>query len=205
MTTRRPPAVATWLLEHVADCDVSVVGDLSEEYRQRRSRWWYWREAVFITVASVYRSVRSHPGLLLRALVTIAVLNNGIVMLLLYNFPRELLRVIPGWIYMQFYVQPLVWNAAAFALGVPAAWLMARFHPQVRVATVLLMSTVVFVGQLASPEFHRLLGNMPEPRFIPALVINVGSMLVWVAAMFIGGVVLPVHRGSSKLRPSVGS
>jgi hypothetical protein len=206
MTRRKPPALATFMLERAADCDAAIAGDLAEEYCQGRSRWWYWREAAFIVASSAYRSVRRHPVLLLRALLTMAVLNKGIVMLLmLHDFPRDLLGVVPGRIFAQFYVEPIVWNAAAFALGVVAAWLMARSHRQVRVPTVLLVSTVLFVGEITSPEFHRLIANMPESRFVPALVVNVASMLVWVAAAFIGAIVLPAERDGVSLRPAAGS
>ena len=45
-----PPAIATWLLEHVGRKNQSLAGDLLEEYRQGRSVAWYWRQAIIAIV-----------------------------------------------------------------------------------------------------------------------------------------------------------
>ena len=53
MTLSKPPALATWMLEHLApgiDED-ALAGDLLEEFRHRRSVAWYWRQvlmAIFV-------------------------------------------------------------------------------------------------------------------------------------------------------------
>src|SRR5215475_5617624 len=53
MTLSKPPALATWMLEHLAlgiDGD-ALAGDLLEEFRHRRSIAWYWRQvlmAIFV-------------------------------------------------------------------------------------------------------------------------------------------------------------
>jgi hypothetical protein len=48
MTLTKPPALATWILEHLAlgiDKD-ALAGDLLEEFRHRRSVAWYWRQVL---------------------------------------------------------------------------------------------------------------------------------------------------------------
>ena len=53
MTLSKPPALATWMLEHLAlGCDKDALeGDLLEEFGHRRSVGWYWRQvlmAIFV-------------------------------------------------------------------------------------------------------------------------------------------------------------
>jgi hypothetical protein len=58
MTTRAPPRLATWLLEHLGPRyrNESLVGDLFEEYQRDRTRAWYWRQtAVAIVLGRVRR------------------------------------------------------------------------------------------------------------------------------------------------------
>lgn len=50
MRPTEPPAIATWLLEHIGRKNQSLTGDLLEEYRQGRSVAWYWRQ---VTIAIV--------------------------------------------------------------------------------------------------------------------------------------------------------
>ena len=70
MNQRRPPILATWLLEHLTDRyrRDALVGDLVEEYRCGRSYGWYWRQALSALFAAGLNAVRRRlPGL--RALV----------------------------------------------------------------------------------------------------------------------------------------
>jgi hypothetical protein len=48
VTSRVPPRIATWLLEHLGPGyrNESLAGDLFEEYQQDRTRAWYWREVI---------------------------------------------------------------------------------------------------------------------------------------------------------------
>ena len=53
MTLSKPPALATWMLEHLAlgIDEEALAGDLLEEFRYRRSVAWYWRQvlmAIFV-------------------------------------------------------------------------------------------------------------------------------------------------------------
>ena len=70
MSTLQPPRVATWLLEYLQSSpnNESLAGDLFEEYRQGRSRVWYWKEVLTAITMAVSREVVSHPLLALRAI-----------------------------------------------------------------------------------------------------------------------------------------
>jgi len=58
---RRPPRLASWLVEHLASRyqREALLGDLFEEYRCGRSRAWYWRQAA---LALWYAGIRLVPG-----------------------------------------------------------------------------------------------------------------------------------------------
>jgi len=62
MTPRRPPAIATWIWKHFG-CgpnQEAVLGDLAEEYLQKGSRMWYWRQVLKAIPVSVFKEVRAH-------------------------------------------------------------------------------------------------------------------------------------------------
>src|SRR4249919_3771120 len=68
MNSRMPP-IATWLLDHFVENNESLAGDLLEEYRTgRRTRVWYWRQALLAIVVEAAEEFRRHPWLTLRAL-----------------------------------------------------------------------------------------------------------------------------------------
>jgi hypothetical protein len=48
MTSSKPPAVATWLLEHLQSGSRKdhITGDLMEAYQRGRSRAWYWKQVL---------------------------------------------------------------------------------------------------------------------------------------------------------------
>ena len=52
MRSTNPPVVATWFLRQLGSGpnNDALLGDLIEQYGQRRSRIWYWRQ-VFVAIA----------------------------------------------------------------------------------------------------------------------------------------------------------
>ena len=61
MTLKHPPGVATWLLKHFGsgpDKDV-LLGDLAEQYSQRNSNLWYWRQTMKAVPLSFFREARA--------------------------------------------------------------------------------------------------------------------------------------------------
>ena len=59
MSSRNPPRIATWLMEHLttAERDEAIAGDLEEEFRGGRSTAWYWRQALAALAREWCRSV----------------------------------------------------------------------------------------------------------------------------------------------------
>ena len=69
MKHRNPPRIATLLVNRFSCCDQALVGDMIEEYRRGRSRFWYWRQTSIAVLRTTIADVRSHPVLALRAFV----------------------------------------------------------------------------------------------------------------------------------------
>jgi hypothetical protein len=57
----RPPALATWLFESLTRREhrEALAGDLLEEYNQRQSETWYWRQVLAAVVANFRTELRS--------------------------------------------------------------------------------------------------------------------------------------------------
>jgi len=61
MSFRKPPGVATWLLNRLGHASVnpSLAGDLLEEFQSGRSRGWYWRQILIV----IAKPAGPRPGL----------------------------------------------------------------------------------------------------------------------------------------------
>lgn len=61
MTQSKPPALAAWMLDHLlwGGRNEALAGDLLEEFQQRRSVTWYWRQVIGAIFASFSNEVRA--------------------------------------------------------------------------------------------------------------------------------------------------
>jgi hypothetical protein len=61
MKPSKPPAAATWMLEHLLPGvkNEALAGDLLEEFQRRRSTAWYWRQVFGAISASLLKEVRA--------------------------------------------------------------------------------------------------------------------------------------------------
>jgi hypothetical protein len=61
MKTSKPPALATWLLEHSkpGGKNEALAGDLLEQFSQGRSVTWYWRQVLVAILAAFLREWRT--------------------------------------------------------------------------------------------------------------------------------------------------
>jgi hypothetical protein len=84
MKSSEPPALATWLLEHIrfSNTDEALAGDLLEEFTQRRSAAWYWRQVLLAIVVGFGKEVRIHWVLAIRAAMIGLTVSTGANMLL---------------------------------------------------------------------------------------------------------------------------
>ena len=63
MRSERGVRMAMWLMRHVGPPNEALAGDLLEEYRQGRSKLWYWWQVLIaISVAQQERSGLAFDG-----------------------------------------------------------------------------------------------------------------------------------------------
>jgi len=76
MTCSHPPPVATWLLSKLVSGDKreSIVGDVIEQYQQRGSSGWFWRETISAIVTSFAGELSRHKLLVVAVVVLSAYL-----------------------------------------------------------------------------------------------------------------------------------
>jgi hypothetical protein len=83
VTARRPPRLASWVLDHLGMRyrRESLTGDLFEEYQQGRSQLWYWRQVVAAVFAARTRPIRASFVLLILKIFGYTLADLGIVLL----------------------------------------------------------------------------------------------------------------------------
>ena len=62
MNSSQPPRLASALLNWLDPSQIAVIGDIEESYRNGRSRFWYWRQALALMLLSPIRQVKVDPG-----------------------------------------------------------------------------------------------------------------------------------------------
>src|SRR5262245_12150954 len=72
MTPNQPPRVATWMLKHLGSGpdNEALLGDLAEQYLEKNSAVWYWRQAMKAIPVTFFREVRGHKQTAAGALLT---------------------------------------------------------------------------------------------------------------------------------------
>jgi hypothetical protein len=85
VSQRKPPTIATWLLEHLGPIRhrESLAGDLIEQYQRGRSESWYWRQVVIAVLVARLRPVRlvlaiPRAKVILRLLIQCVILALGV-------------------------------------------------------------------------------------------------------------------------------
>ena len=83
MTTRMPPRLASWVLDHLGMRyrRESLAGDLFEEYQQGRSQVWYWQQVIAAVFAARTRPIRANCRLFLLKIFGYSLADLGIVLL----------------------------------------------------------------------------------------------------------------------------
>jgi len=164
---KRPPAAATWLLNHlyVSRHTETVIGDLLERYQATPSALWYWRQALAAIVSSVADEIWTHKALAIRALL-IGCAAAWLFGFLLYYVARgpvgTIVEALSGESRHIFFG---TWGQC-IALG-GASWVVGRLHRENGGAMVFVFAGFLLVIRL--PELHRLIVNASaEPRYVPA-------------------------------------
>ena len=172
MTSKQPPRIATWMLEHFGSGsnNDAVLGDLAEQYRQKDSAMWYWRQAMKAIPVSLFKEIRGHKRIAASALLT------GWGMWIVYvtwifplltpfffggNFgvaiePRAPIGTAWSVLWAPVLVQAGLARPFSFVFGVAlplivwtmCGWLVARFHRNQQTAVVLLFAGSILLMDL---------------------------------------------------------
>ena len=151
MRSTRPPAVATWLLRHFGSSPhtESLIGDLAEQYRERRSRLWYWKQVVVAVIVSFFSEVWGHKLLAFRALILGWVIKAIWLSAYLQIFGMAAKRIFrmheTQAVSVAFILATIVGAILVFAL-ITTGWIIARTHSSHYKAMVLLYVVVEVIG-----------------------------------------------------------
>jgi hypothetical protein len=109
MNRRRPPKLATWLLDRLGYTrhNAALAGDLLEEFRSGRSGAWYWRQTAMVIANGVVRSTNVQQAYLRSVLIGFAAQFLVAMALWRWDLPREL--------HVAWWLRVLVWAAFQFA------------------------------------------------------------------------------------------
>lgn len=190
MRFSKPPALATWLLEHFRPGSENehITGDLMEAYQCGRSRIWYWKEVSAAIVIGVCDEIMTHPLLALRAIsvgwATWFLFDYGVGPLL-----GSLLRRFIVFSGYPFGPSMLIGFTVSLFFHVASGWIVARLHHSHRIATVLLFAASVFIVHLRTLPWiwFEAANTLTNTRFLPYLIYGFELQFLWPAAILFGG------------------
>jgi hypothetical protein len=144
-----PPVVATWLMERFG-VGKALVGDLVERYARRRSRVWFWRQALLAIALSSVKDLVEHKLLFARALL--------IGYASLWALTNLAYIVVPLFMDVAPVRQVFVLRLLMFAIVMLIGWLIGRLHRPYSGAMVLGFVAVVWL--LSGPQIVRNISNV---------------------------------------------
>lgn len=184
MRSSEPPVLATWLLEHVpfSNSNDALAGDLLEDFQQRRSVAWYWRQVFAAILVGFVRDVRNHWVLAIRAAVIGLAVNCGALVLgheVLVNLYWR------GVLNPAFFPPFAGWIAESCFSGAASGLIVGLAHRKYRNAMLLALA-----GPLLLWAFT-LRGTILTPRDSPQFVFEALTFYVSaLAGVFIGGILI---------------
>jgi hypothetical protein len=127
MTSDHAPVVATWLVDRFCG-EPAVAGDLIEEYRERHSAAWYWKQSLIAIFACSGSRIWDHKWLTLRAVATGWLFAWFVVRIVMKDI------VHPWW---DAVAPPALYPAVALLPWLVNGWLIGRLHRPYSTAMVL--------------------------------------------------------------------
>jgi hypothetical protein len=187
---RRPPRLASFLLQRLAPGNEALQGDLEEEFSSGRSSAWYWQQVMAAIALQGPLAVRA------RGLVAAENFVTGIITLLLIGFYAVFVVNVTEWLLRPEGVQ--LWsklpnalgafNGVAFVvtffLGLAGGRWISKGHQTHRVASI-----VAFGGatMLCATAALKAVSIASDPLFLPAFLSQVGMTAPFVIGL-VGGV-----------------
>jgi hypothetical protein len=194
MTVTDPPRLATWLLQRFASGlrGESLVGDLFEQYQEKSSPAWYWRQVVTAILASMTSELAAHKLLAVRALLVGGLAS--VAFTVPVHWLGEIARTsINEWLvasghysFWSVYLSgPICITALECIAGAAIGGIVARFHPGHAAAMVCLVSASILLFEIGLVAFllSRIHGPMPPAAPILPLLMAMGKPV----SILIGG------------------
>lgn len=187
---RRPPRLASFLLQRLAPGNEALQGDLEEEFSCGRSSAWYWRQVTAAIALQGPLAVRA------RGLVAAENFLTGIITLMMIGFYAVFVVNVTEWLLRPEGV--VLWsrmpnalgalNGVAFVftffLGIAGGRWISKGHHTHRVASI-----VAFGGatMLCATAALKAVSIASDPLFLPAFMSQVGMTAPFVIGL-VGGV-----------------
>lgn len=184
MKPTEPPALATALLELLIRPRTSagLIGDLIEEYRNGRSRTWYWQQTIVALVLSAFREGREHK---LQA-------SSAIVLGYLCGASLCYFTTSAAGKFVGGYTAYLLFLPLAFVSAAISGWILSRTHsrPMVLVFAIfcVIASVVAFAAYAVFP-----VDRMPLPMTV---VVAAVDFIIAPVGVLVGGLLGPPHAKS---------
>jgi hypothetical protein len=187
---KQPARLATFLVERLAPPNEALQGDLTESCHLGSSRWWYWRQSVWIIAAGIYREIRREPLMAVRALFT-GIGLKGVLGYLGNRFwfglvSRPAFAVVEStWGHSELN-EPYRWLSASAAIPwmILFGWILTRLYREQRGLAVLLhaMWVIVWIG----PRAARLIAGADRPEVLFNLQLFVFETVIALVAPITG-------------------
>ena len=206
MNSKQPPRIATWMLKRFGSGpnNDALLGDLAEQYAQKASAIWYWRQVMKAIPVSLFTEVRGQKRVAARALLigwSMWIVGGMLIFPLAFygtnlGFDFEPSHPIgSAWSFMW---MPVLGPAnfprsfyLAFAIGLPlivgamCGWLVARLHRDLQTVVVLLFAgSILLADLLLFGPFALTVGSSTASIFLGPLAANVAAS---VAGILLGG------------------
>ena len=186
MNTAHPPAMAMRLLALVGSTPnhQALVGDLVEQYREGRSRAWFWRQTAAALLRAMAGDIRGHKLLALRAIAV------GWGLYFAFSFPVNYAsRLLRGVILTRlseigeysfsstFWATRLSSTLLIYTACFAAGWLVARLHRRQALAMVCFFSASVLVVEYTVISAGFLLFPAQAPPGYPPFALVAPAVL----------------------------
>jgi len=187
MTSKRPPVVASWLLERVC-ADPGLCGDLIEEYRLRGPAW-YWKQAIIAVSVYPFSQILAHKWLAVRAI--------AIGYVIWYVFNATLLQgVLRPWLATHTTFDRATYFLIGYALWLVNGFVIAKLHRPYSTAMVLAYVLWAFAASVP-PVYMLVMSTLDGATDGISLAWSVFARVAVLITLMSGGV-LAVYRDQLK-------
>jgi len=164
-----PPSLATKLLESLVPQRTSeaLLGDLSEQYQDGRSRTWYWQQVILALMIGAAREGRTRKLQAVRAVV-IGYLTGASLCYFTTSLAGRFVGRVVG-VYTAYY---LVFLPLSFFSFAASGWIVRRSHPRAMVLIWAGFCVVASVVAFAVCAWLSVLDRMPAPILVFSIVLD---------------------------------